>query len=643
MNYFRPYSPAVDETIFAAWDSQIAEAKETPWLAEALGRAGGELFPRFVKCYAEIRALPRGARRALQRQLARSRELAAIPPEWQQKLARTLAGAALLLALGGGAAEAATMVVKTSIPGVNADGKCSLIEAILNANADAQVSPDCPAGSGADTIKLPVGKTHTLTSVYGYYSGPTGLPEITTDITIQGNSAKIVRGSGAPEFRIMAVSGSGALTLKNLKMSGGAVTDYYGGGIFVDVFGALTMEKCTISGNTAAGSPATYDNSSVSGGGIYNSYHGTVTITNSTISGNTAVSGAAGEEGSYYDSRAFGGGIFNHDYGTLTITNSTISGNVAKSDTAGDDSYARGGGIFNDYRGTLVITNSTISGNTAVSGVAAGDDSKAYGGGVYNNYRGTLTITNSTISGNTAVSNAAEDDSKAYGGGVFNDYHGTLTIENSTISGNVASSGTALDDSRAYGGGIFSNSGYVVATITNSTISGNTAVSGTALDSSDAYGGGIKNSGTMTIQNSTISGNTAVSASAGSSDAYGGGIHTSSYLTLSRSLISGNTADTGPEIYNNSTVSTYDYNIFGFSGSSGVVGFSYGGSDIVPGVPLGSIIGPLSKNGGPTKTHALLPGSPARNASPIAGCPATDQRGVARPRGPGCDIGSFEK
>ena len=50
----------------------------------------------------------------------------------------------------------------------------------------------------------------------------------------------------------------------------------------------------------------------------------------------------------------------------------------------------------------------------------------------------------------------------------------------------------------------------------------------------------------------------------------------------------------------------------------------------------------LANNGGPTLTHALLAGSPAIDAADNAVCPATDQRGVARPQGPGCDIGAFE-
>jgi hypothetical protein len=55
-----------------------------------------------------------------------------------------------------------------------------------------------------------------------------------------------------------------------------------------------------------------------------------------------------------------------------------------------------------------------------------------------------------------------------------------------------------------------------------------------------------------------------------------------------------------------------------------------------------ALIGPLGSNGGPTPTHALLPGSPAIDAADDAACPATDQRGVARPQGARCDVGAFE-
>jgi len=53
-------------------------------------------------------------------------------------------------------------------------------------------------------------------------------------------------------------------------------------------------------------------------------------------------------------------------------------------------------------------------------------------------------------------------------------------------------------------------------------------------------------------------------------------------------------------------------------------------------------IGPLLTNGGATKTHALLPGSPLIDILPDCASLTEDQRGVARPQGSNCDPGSYE-
>jgi uncharacterized repeat protein (TIGR01451 family) len=61
-----------------------------------------------------------------------------------------------------------------------------------------------------------------------------------------------------------------------------------------------------------------------------------------------------------------------------------------------------------------------------------------------------------------------------------------------------------------------------------------------------------------------------------------------------------------------------------------------------------ALLGSLADNGGPTRTHALLSGSPAIDAGASVSCPATDQRGVTRPQnGDGngaalCDMGAYE-
>ena len=54
------------------------------------------------------------------------------------------------------------------------------------------------------------------------------------------------------------------------------------------------------------------------------------------------------------------------------------------------------------------------------------------------------------------------------------------------------------------------------------------------------------------------------------------------------------------------------------------------------------LLGPMTDNGGPTRTLGLLYGSPAIDAASDAAGPGTDQRGVARPTRAHGDIGAFE-
>jgi len=598
-----------EETILSAWNSQLAEAARIPLLSRLFTQCGNELFPRFATSYDQLRSLPRRARRALQRRLARSRELTHMVPErmprqarrsLQHKLAWSLAGAALLLALGQGV-QAATITVDTRNANINSlDGKCSLSEAIINANNDAATYAECAAGSGTDTIQMLAG-THTVSAPYNNYAA---LPPITSAIIIQGNGAKIVRKNTAVSARVISTTTSGDLTLNNVTVSGGVYSGR-GGGIYNQ--GILTVTNSTISGNRAA-----------SGGGIFN-YAGTLTIQNSTIRKNSAYSG---------------GGIADYG-GTATIDNSTISKNTIKYLY----STSTGGAIITGSGSDVTVTNSTITGNKAGSR----RDSGALGAGVANGTGGILNIQNSTISKNTVTASSYY----AVGAGIIN--RGTLTIDNSTIETGKAKFGAGLH-----------NTG--TATVQNSTISQNAARSTQYFTA----GGGILNMGTLTLTNSTLSGNSA-DVGGGAGNAYGtaylfnttltknrsrfagGGIVNAGSLILSRTLISGNVTPASgiaPQIFHYSGgVTAFDYNLFGANGNPGTYGVSYGGSDIVPaaGVTTAQVLSPsLRDNGGPTKTHALVAGSPAIDAAPCI--LATDQRGVARVPGAGglCDIGAFE-
>lgn len=274
-----------------------------------------------------------------------------------------------------------------------------------------------------------------------------------------------------------------------------------------------------------------------------------------------------------------GGGIYNK--GVLMMNDTTVNGNEARG----------GGGIFNDASGSMVIDNSIISYNIELFTPPVG----FAGGGIRND--GTATITDSVIRNNNAQS----------GGGIYNIWDGILTLINSTVSNNSAAS-------RAGGIG---NVG--VMTLINTTISGNTA---------GEMGGGIYSIGVVTLTNSTISDNSA--------GVHGGGIYNypgeGGTVELTNTIVAAQRSDA--DCYGDS-VTSLGYNL----DSDGSCSLSAPG-DLSGFDPL---LGPLADNGGPTWTHALLPGSPAIDGVPISSCSvSTDQRGVSRPQGVACDIGAFE-
>jgi CSLREA domain-containing protein len=496
-------------------------------------------------------------------------------------------------------AYAASIVVNsnedTDTVNVN-DGKCTLREAITAANTDLPRG-GCTAGSaGVDTISFAANYIITVGSQ---------LPFVTTAMTITGNGAAntIIQAAATPNtatWRVFQVSPAGTLTLDGVTVRHGQCDGL-----------------CTVVGNVEPDA----------GGGIYNS--GTLTVMNSVISGNRG---------------SLGGGIYNNG-GTVTVTNSTISDNNALIVTTEQDG---GGGIRNT--GTLTITDSTISDNEALSG-----------GGIFSS-SGTLTVINTTITGNIVTSNEITGIGGAAGGGIFQD-GGTSTVMNSTVTANSAD----------YGGGIH-NSGIHISsemTITDSTISGNTVNSGggginngdimtitnsTISGNSSKWTGGITNSGTLTMTNSTISGNSAVGTDGFPSH---GGISNFGSLTVTSSTISGNTANNlgSGILISGGTVSLRNTIVSGNSPANCIVTnttITDDGNNLEDNTTCGwgtsngslsntdPLLGALVNNGGHTKTMALLSGSPAIDAGNDANCPATDQRGGARPQGSHCDIGAYE-
>jgi uncharacterized repeat protein (TIGR01451 family) len=187
-------------------------------------------------------------------------------------------------------------------------------------------------------------------------------------------------------------------------------------------------------------------------------------------------------------------------------------------------------------------------------------------------------------------------------------------------------------------------------TLTNDTIAGNTtgaAGSGgpdsiiNASGSGDTIdlvgmvgdGGGIFNDGSASITNATVSANGANGANSGGDISFGPGT-----VTLENTIVA-NASSGGNCAYFEGAVSDGGYNL-----DSATSCDLTSTSDKTSSNPQ---LGTLQSNGGQTSTMALASTSPAIDAIPTGtnGCGTTittDQRGVARPQGSGCDIGAYE-
>ena len=311
----------------------------------------------------------------------------------------------------------------------------------------------------------------------------------------------------------------------------------------------------------------------------------TVTNTNDSGQGSLRQALAIANNGDTIDATGISGVIM------LTTGKLLVSGSVTIDGPAANV-------LAVDGNAASAVFQVMATGTVTISDLTIRNGQAGFGGGILINGGAVLTVINSTVSGNAA----------GFGGGVYNG--GALTIVNSTLSGNMASS---------EGAGIYN---ATTLTIINSTFSDNAA---------HGSGGGCINVGTLLITNSTLSGNSAVDA--------GGGFYDLGTLDIANTILK--RGDTGANINVNGggTVTSLGYNISSDDGS----GFLTGPGDQINTDPL---LGPLQNNGGPTFTHALLPGSPAIDAgNPMfTPPPYYDQRGPDfwRVRNSRIDVGSFE-
>jgi hypothetical protein len=313
--------------------------------------------------------------------------------------------------------------------------------------------------------------------------------------------------------------------------------------------------------------------------------------------------------------------------------------------------------VFDVEAGMVTLAGMTIRNGSAYSGTNIHDN---VGGGILN--RGMLTVSNCVIAGNSAPTtdwgtSVTPSVSLGFGAGIFCDKGSQLALFNSTIRGNQAS---------AAGGAVCTL--YAASFVAEGcTFSGNSA---------KLQGGGLNFQGlTGTFQNCTISGNSMPPGGTGSAYLLITFAGESATLTLTACTIARNTGSTNGACFlaallNNTglrnillstLVADNTAPNFGLDGnpvldslghnldSDGTSGLVNGvNGDIVGAVasPIAAKLGPLHHNGGPTRTIALLPGSPALGAgacTDATGAPLTvDQRGFPRPHVTGCDIGAFE-
>jgi CSLREA domain-containing protein len=312
----------------------------------------------------------------------------------------------------------------------------------------------------------------------------------------------------------------------------------------------------------------------------------TTAVINVTISGLTLTHGNSGTEN--------GGAILLPGNDALILSGMVIVGN-----STGNE----GGGVCisapsSSSHTLLTLEDSTVNNNHAGKGggglVITGDDTVAQ-------------VRNSTISGNSAG-----DD-----GGGIECHYSSLRVEDSTISGNSAQGGGGIQVDQA------------TLTLEDSTVSGNSVTGGA---------GGLFIGGDTIIRNSTIAFNTADSDNFDGTS--GGGLFVfAGAVTLQSTIVADNIVGaTGvhPDIDGTVTAT--------FSLIKDIAGTSFGLGSTANIVGLDPRLGPLQFNGGPTKTHALLAGSPAIHHGASPSGMIFDQRGpgFARRAGIAADIGAFE-
>jgi hypothetical protein len=327
-----------------------------------------------------------------------------------------------------------------------------------------------------------------------------------------------------------------------------------------------------------------------------------------------------------------GGAVFASGDVTLAVHNSLLNGNStswvggAICALGGEDIYSLTG------IGNFDIADTTITANH-IDQNGAGPGAPGQGAGIIIYGPGgsiRRTVFRDNIINDAPADQASEGEGGALNLGLFGGK--PITIADSEISGNkiVLRPGVFSE-----GAGLYClDYGYgTPLTITNTTISANQSEHGAAIEAGC----------NLQLFNSTIAGNIAAPNSV--TDGGGGGD------AIEMVLASGKFNADSTLIFNPDAARADFYAYHGPT-NMGTISHSliFAPDPSTPPLPPDTIIGvdpllaALANNGGPTRTHALLPGSPAIDAGSNPQGLTFDQRGAGFPRtlGEATDIGAFE-
>jgi hypothetical protein len=514
--------------------------------------------------------------------------------------------------------------------GIAADvnGETSLRAAIQEANVLA----------GSDTIQLPAGTyAMTIAAVSTEDFSTDGDFDITSNITIQGDTAANTIIDANQLDRLFDVTSAGSLFLSRLTLRNGLAT--VGGAI--KSLGSVDIRDSVLTGNRATIRGGAIETQGVTGVvlGVYDT-----TFSNNLANGNANPATPSGN--------GIGGAISASGSMQTTLSRVTLSNNMA----AGE-----GGALDARSLSSLTIVQSAFSGNRAAAGGAIrlssvptsitgtsfnGDNAVSTGGAIRSNFSnitmsratfdnvfltnpngagsagGVLHLTGTSSTANTTSINYSEfrNSGGGDGGAIYNSFNNVI-VTNSTFEN---ASGGRL------GGAIYNASGGRLS-VRNTTITGSTGT----------LGGAIYNSGSGGfLVNNTITGNTSL----GNAGAAGAAVQSNGSAPVAvNNIFAGNTGgdvsgsydSQGGNVIGVVGTATGFFSIADFGGDPDLLGTA--------GAPINPQLSPLANNGGLVRTMAIAPTSPARDHGTVNGnVSPTDARDVSRSPSNKPDAGAYE-